>query len=213
MSTHARPRQPAGVPAGGQFATAARTEPAVDLVTPGYSPGPSASRPADRSPEHARLADLGVPAGKLSLLAPVEAKSVLGTVPPQGLTDRDEARATVDAYLRWRDLADTGKVHELRARRILDEATGQLAAAQRGLVDANEQVRAGSADGPLLQDEAAQDVSVAVRRFDDARADLRYLTDPQWRESSGALSMADYFALHGARRRFANDAYRGQVHL
>ena len=213
-------RKPAGSPAGGQFAVNERTETGTTLAPLHQEPqpDPAARRPADRSPEHSRLAELGVAAGKLSLLAPVEAKSVLGTLRPEQLTSRAAVRDQVDAYLHWRDLADTGALHETRARRIADEATRQYAAARRGFADAQEALKPGGSDRPraeLLQemDEAETDLRDAVRRYDDARADLRYLTDRSWRDAAPEqVTMLDHFALDGARRRITRRDYRGQVH-
>lgn len=209
-------RQPAGTPTGGQFATSARAESGTTLVGPGHDPErePAENRPSDRSPEHGELARLGLGEGELSLLAPVEAKTLVAGVRERGIAaDRPRVRAYVDAYLRWRDLAETGPVHETRARRIVDEATRQYAAAKLGFADAIEAAKADPGDGERILEEAQDDLSAAVRRFDDARADLRYVTDPEWRETpSESLSMNDYFALDGARRRFAKKDYRGQLH-
>lgn len=213
-------RKPAGSPAGGQFAVSARAESGTTLtpLDQDPQPEPAAHRPADRSPEHAQLAQLGVPAGKLSLLAPVEAKSVLGTLRPEQVTDRAAVRGQVDAYLHWRDLAETGPLHETRARRIADEATRQYAAARRGFTEAQQAAALGDGDRPraVLLDEAYEaeaDLRDAVRRYEDARADLRYLTDPSWRDAtSEQVTMLDHFALDGARRRLAKKDYRGQVH-
>lgn len=185
------------------------------LVGPGHDPerAPAETRPSQRSAEHATLAGLGVPAGKLSLLAPIEAKSVIGTMREEELTDRAKARAKVDAYLHWRDLADTGRVSEWRAHRIVEQATGQYAAAKLGFADAQDAHKAGREDAAVLLDEAQEDLSAAVRRYDDARADLAYLTDPVWRDAAAeTLPMNDYYALDGARRRFAKKDYRGQVY-
>lgn len=209
-------RQPAGTPVGGHFATSARVESGTSLIGPGHDPepGPADAHPSERSPEHAVLSELGVGAGKLSLLAPVEAKTLVAGVRERGIDqDRPRVRAYVDSYLRWRDLAETGPVHETRARRIVDEATRQYAAAKVGFRVSQEAVKREDAGADLLSEEAQEDLSAAVRRFDDARADLQYVTDPEWRASvvTETLAMNDYFALDGARRRFAKKDYRGRV--
>lgn len=210
----AQARQPAGTPVGGQFSTATRPEAALTLVGKGYDPppAPAETRPSDRSPEHAQLAALGVGEGKLSLLAPVEAKTLWRQVSELALTDRAKVRGAVDAYLHWRDLADHMPVYEARARRIVDESTRQYAAARLGFADAQDAARRGDTGADIRADEAQADLSAAVRRYDDARADLRYLTDPAWRDGKGAvMSMNDHLALDSARRRFAASTYRGQV--
>lgn len=215
LSMTVQTRQPAGTPAGGQFAATARSESNLVLTGSTQDPGPAPTdiRPSDRSPEHTELAAAGVGEGRLSLLAPVEAKTLAAAVRESETTDHEQVRAYVQSYLRWRDLAETGPVHETRARRIVDEATRQYAAAKLGFADAQEAVKRGDRDADTRSIEAQDDLSAAVRRFDDARADLKYLTEPDWRTAPAeSQSMADYFALDGARRRFADKTYRGQVH-
>lgn len=206
MSTQMR--VPAGDPHGGQFATTARAESGTVLERPGPAP-------RDRSTEHAELADLGAGAGKLALFAPIEAKSVLGTLTDEDKTDRAAVRARLDAYLHWRDLADSGRVHELRARRILDEATRQYDAARAGFKDAQDAVATGAPDAERQEEESQLDLSAAVRRYDAARADVRYLAEPKYREAEQpvfgvvVLGQADQLA---AIERFTDPAYRGQVY-
>ena len=177
-------------------------------------------RPSARSLEHATLADLGVPAGALSLLAPVEAKTVLGSLTRTDSSSRAAVRKHVDAYLRWRDVSASGPVGHDRARRILAEATGQHEAAVAGCTAA--QAVANRRQDPValvhLQ-EAQDDLVRAVRRKDAAAEDLHYLSDPVWRQPARwgqtleqGASVGDLLARMSARRRFADPAYRGQVH-
>ena len=205
MST--QPRVLAGVPTSGQFAAGPHPETGTTL-TP--------ASPARRSPSHGELADLGVPAGTLSLLAPVEARSVLGSLSESDAGDRGRVRARVAAYLRWRDLATTGPLYADRARRIAAEATDQLEAARAGF----EATRQGQFAGPgvLLAAEAEADLMAAVRRQDAAAEDLRYLTDPSWAPGAWRQPKAEdvlrteWFARSSAHHRVSRRGYRGQVH-
>jgi hypothetical protein len=190
----------------GQWAVGARAETTTTLSRP---------RPAERSEAHARLRELGVGAGVLSMLAPVEAQSVLGSL-PEYVTDRAAVREHAGRYLHWRDLADTGPLHELRAHRVLDEACRQYDAAVVGFIDAQ---AAASADGHpntgIECEETEADLGTAVRRKDAARADLAYLTDPACRVSDPAAVerlAPGAWDQQAAIERFADPRYRGQVH-
>lgn len=214
----------AGVPTGGRWATASRPEIATSLAAP--APGtrpvrpPRPVRPSGRSLEHAALADLGVPAGALSLLAPVEAKTVLGSLTRADSSSRAAVRKHVDAYLRWRDVSASGPVGADRARRIFAEATSQHEAAVAGFTAAQTVAdRRRDPDALMRLQEAQDDLVRAVRRKDSAAEDLRYLSDPSWRESARwgrplepGSSAEELLARMSARRRFADPAYRGQVH-
>jgi hypothetical protein len=195
-------------PANGQWATEAHTETGTTL---------RAAHPAQRSDAHARLDELGVGAGVLSLLAPVEAKTVLGSM-PEGTSGRAEVCARAAGYLHWRDLDKTGPVTPDRAHRIATEAAGQYAAAQVGFTDTQSSQHDGD-EGALRFAESQLDLMSAVRRFDAANEDVHYLSDPSWRPISlwrqataNDASMGDFLARSAAHRRFADPAYRGQVH-
>ena len=170
--------------------------------------------PARRSPQHAELAALGVGAGKLAMLAPVEAKSVLGSIRLGTKNDPAQVRAQVDGYFHWRDLADSGPLHVYRAERIESEAARQFEAARHAWWNAAQGLQGGE-PGAVEREAAAQaDLSEAVRRHDAAVTDLRYLTDPAYREPGDeqpdvvTLGEADRLA---AIARFTDPKYRGQV--
>ena len=209
MSNESINRQPSGAPTGGQFATSAHGETGTNLGP--APPAPPVTFQSGRSPDHARLAGMGVGEGMLSLLAPVEAKSVLNSLPPQvgDAGRRGQVRGHVDAYLHWRDLADTGPLHVTRARRIVEESTRQFEASRNWFVGTEPLTR----QEVLAYVEGEADLHSAVRRMDAAIADLRYLTDPTWQSGTAAAteSVSDYYARYGAQRRFAKKGYRGQV--
>jgi hypothetical protein len=156
---------------------------------------------------------MGVGEGRLSLLAPVEARTLAAQLSCER-SDRAAVRARVDAYLHWRDLADPGPVSEFRAGRIAEETVRQLDAAKDGYVRAREWVWGSSTDvrGLLELEEAEEDLKVAVRRHDRAHADLRYLNDPSWRPGTVADGALDEFECALTHERFADPSYRGQVH-
>ena len=202
-------RVPSGAPAGGQFAQSANGETGTVLE---LAP-PVGTRASQRSDAHSALHERGLGESKLSLLAPVEARSVLGTMPAGA--DRPTNRAHLDAYLHWRDLADTGELHEVRANRIVSESTRQFEASRLGFADTEAAVKAERTPVTIERaQESERDLSDAVRRMDDAIADVRYLSDPTWRATPATTtteSMNDYYARSGAQRRFAKKGYRGQV--
>lgn len=197
MSTPAR--VPAGLPAGGQFAATIKAEAGVTLTA---SPR-TVPHPAHRSPDHELLAAHGVGAGRLALLAPLEARTLTGQVPDDA--DRGAVTALVENYLHWRDLAETGPLNAYRAQRIADEASRQLAGSQVGFehaITTGEDIHV-----------AEEDLKASVRRADAAEEDLRWLADPQWRQAPAVCepTSADGSRRRAAADRFADPGYRGQV--
>lgn len=202
-------RVPSGAPTGGQFAQSEHGETGTHLQLA----EPAGTRHSQRSDAHSALHERGLGEGKLSLLAPIEAGSVLNTLPAGA--DRPATRAHLDAYLHWRDLADTGGLHEARANRIVAESTRQFEASRLGFADAQAALKAERSPAAIERArESEADLRDAVRRMDDAVADLRCLRDPAWNGTGlepSSESMNDFYARSGAKRRFATKGYRGQV--